>query len=95
MRISLFILLLVLSSSFLAGQAHFCVKIAGSATEQAGKMATLQNGKSFQCGTSAGSLQLNASNESDDKNHLKMKIIMEMKDDYPFTVPTIRIKNLC
>ena len=62
MRISLFILLLVLSSSFLAGQAHFCVKIAGSATEQAGKMVTLQSGKSFQCGTSAGSLQLNASN---------------------------------
>jgi hypothetical protein len=40
-------------------------------------------------------IQLNSNNESDDKNHLKMKMIIDITEDYPNSVPNIRIKNLC
>eukprot|EP00347_Sterkiella_histriomuscorum_P009668 403340330 len=39
-------------------------------------------------------IQLNSNNESDDKNHLKMKITLELKEDYPNSIPSFRIKNL-
>ena len=39
-------------------------------------------------------IQLNSNNESDDKNHLKLRITLELKEDYPHSVPSIRIKNL-
>ena len=37
---------------------------------------------------------LNANNESTDKNHISLKLIFELPEDYPNTVPLIRLKNL-
>lgn len=37
---------------------------------------------------------LNANNESADKNYLKLKLIIDLKEDYPHSVPHIIIKNL-
>lgn len=37
---------------------------------------------------------LNSNNESDEKNHLKLKVIMELKEDYPHSAPITIIKNL-
>lgn len=37
---------------------------------------------------------LNSNNESDDKNHLKLKLIIELKDDYPHSVPHLILRNL-
>ena len=37
---------------------------------------------------------LNSNNESKDKNHLQLKVTFELPDDYPHSMPSIRIKNL-
>jgi hypothetical protein len=37
---------------------------------------------------------LNANNESSDKNHLQLKLIFELPENYPNEVPSIIIKNL-
>lgn len=37
---------------------------------------------------------LNANNESADRNYLKLKLIIELREDYPNSVPRIIIKNL-
>lgn len=37
---------------------------------------------------------LNANNESAEKNYIKLKLIILMKEDYPNSVPHIIIKNL-
>ncbi len=37
---------------------------------------------------------LNSSNESEEKNFLKMKLTFEIPPDYPNSVPLIRMKNL-
>ena len=37
---------------------------------------------------------LNSNNESQDKNHIQLKLTFELPDDYPNSMPSIRIKNL-
>jgi hypothetical protein len=37
---------------------------------------------------------LNSNNESQEKNFLKMKIIIELKEDYPHSTPSIILRNL-
>jgi hypothetical protein len=37
---------------------------------------------------------LNASSESNEKNFFKMKMIFELPEDYPHSIPIIRIRNL-
>jgi hypothetical protein len=37
---------------------------------------------------------LNANNESVSKNHISLKLIFELPEDYPNSVPSIRLKNL-
>lgn len=39
-------------------------------------------------------LLLNANNESTVKNHISLKLIFELPEDYPNNVPLIRLKNL-
>jgi hypothetical protein len=40
-------------------------------------------------------VKLNSNSESEDKNHLKLKLTFELPENYPHQVPSIRIKNLC
>ena len=37
---------------------------------------------------------LKANSESDEKNHLSLKLTFELADDYPNSVPSVRLKNL-
>ena len=37
---------------------------------------------------------LKANSESDEKNHLSLKLTFELPEDYPSTVPSVRLKNL-
>ena len=37
---------------------------------------------------------LKANSESDEKNHLSLKLTFELGDDYPNSVPSVRLKNL-
>ena len=39
-------------------------------------------------------IQVNANSESQDKNYIKLRMIIELADDYPESLPNIRIKNL-
>ena len=37
---------------------------------------------------------LKANSESDEKNHLSLKLTFELAEDYPNSVPSVRLKNL-
>lgn len=37
---------------------------------------------------------LKANSESDEKNHLSLKMTFELPDDYPNSIPSVRLKNL-
>ena len=37
---------------------------------------------------------LNSNNESKEKNHIQLKLTFELGDDYPNSMPSIRLKNL-
>ena len=37
---------------------------------------------------------LNSNNESKEKNHLQLKLTFELPDDYPNSMPSIRVKNM-
>ena len=37
---------------------------------------------------------LNANNESQERNFLKLKLSFEIPESYPFTTPLVRLKNL-
>ncbi len=37
---------------------------------------------------------LNSNNESKEKNHIQLKLTFELADDYPNSMPSIRLKNL-
>ena len=37
---------------------------------------------------------LNSNNESKEKNHLQLKLTFELPDDYPNSMPSIRMKNM-
>jgi hypothetical protein len=39
-------------------------------------------------------IQINSNSEGADKNHLKLKILFELPDDYPNTTPVTILKNL-